>query len=723
MIHTHERRLAQLVSLQRVGEAVARADSLADILEAALDGLVDGVGADRASILLFDPDGVMRFKAWRGLSDGYRSAVEGHTPWRPEDSDAAPITVPDVAVDPSLTAFHATFAAEGIAALAFVPLLHQGRVLGKFMLYYGAPHGFGDDELGVVEAFARQVALAIERQASATALRESEARWRALARTGAAFASALEIAKALEEVVGSVVPALSDFAIVHLTDGDGGLRQAAQAHVDPHLEEVLVAIGQRYVPSRNPGSVLSRVFGTGQATYVADSAAGLPALDLDPAMRDLVQRLEPATQVVVVLVARGRTLGTLTLGMGKASGRSFTAADVPFAEELARRAALAIDNAALYEELRANDRRKDEFLAMLAHELRNPLAAIVASTQLLGAGGNGDPARRERALAILERQALHMARLTDDLLDVSRFTRGKIELRRAPVELAQLVRQVASGFDGQVERGGYLFAVEVPPGELWLDADTARLEQVVSNLVANALKFTPPGGKIGISLRREGDEALLEVRDSGVGIEPDFLPRIFDLFAQDDRSLARSAGGLGIGLTLVRTLVELHGGKVRAASGGPGQGSRFTVRLPLASVAEQPIVASATGEGNSRRVLLVEDGVDAAEALAELLRHWGHQVAVAGDAPTALALAPGFAPDVVLLDLGLPGMDGHELARHLRQLPALRSALLVALTGYGQQRDRERSAAVGIDHHLVKPVLPEVLRDLLAARAAATRTA
>jgi two-component system, chemotaxis family, CheB/CheR fusion protein len=370
------------------------------------------------------------------------------------------------------------------------------------------------------------------------------------------------------------------------------------------------------------------------------------------------------------------------------------------------------------EELAAADRRKDEFLAMLAHELRNPLAAISNAGYVLGRKGSPDP-RSAELLAMIGRQIRHLSRLVDDLLDVSRFSRGLIELRMAPMELHRAVQGAVETARPHLEQRRHTLEVSLPDEPLWLEADVTRIEQVLANLLHNAAKFTPPGGAVRLSAGREGDEAVVRVSDNGAGISPELLPQIFDLFVQEERSLDRSQGGLGIGLTLVRSLVERHGGRVEVASEGPGRGSEFTVRLPLlpASPGVEPSSARDSREAGTAaaRLLLVEDNLDAAEALGELLRMWGHEVHVAHDGASALRLAAAERPDVLLLDIGLPGMDGYEVARRLRATPGFERVKLVALTGYGQESDRQRASEAGFNHHLVKPVDLERLRDLLSS--------
>ena len=359
--------------------------------------------------------------------------------------------------------------------------------------------------------------------------------------------------------------------------------------------------------------------------------------------------------------------------------------------------------------LREADRRKDEFLAMLAHELRNPLAPIRNAVEILRL--TEDREVRDRARELVGRQVQHLARLVDDLLEVSRITQRKVVLKRAPVTLAAVIESAVEtarpGFDAL----GHCLAVHMPAQEIWLDVDAVRISQVVGNLLHNAGKFTPRGGRIVLDVRQHDRELEILVVDDGVGIAPEILPSVFDLFAQADRSLERSQGGLGIGLSLVKGLVEMHGGTVAASSEGIGKGSTFTLRLPLRKVTHRLAKAlePEPAPGIARRVLVVEDNLDSAESMRLLLRHIGHEVAVVNDGREVVQAALEFRPSVILLDIGLPGIDGFHLARELRSRPETSGARLIAVSGYGQDRDREMSKAAGFDVHLVKPVDPRRL--------------
>jgi PAS domain S-box-containing protein len=377
-------------------------------------------------------------------------------------------------------------------------------------------------------------------------------------------------------------------------------------------------------------------------------------------------------------------------------------------------------------ELRDSDRRKDEFLAVLGHELRNPLSSIGNALDLLKEK-RLDAAGHRHAEEVIERQYRRIIRLVDDLLDVSRISRGKLELKKELVDLVALVHEAIEMVKHQMEARGLELATAMPRDPIAVDADPIRIVQVISNLLSNAAKYTPAGGRVDVSLERAGDRAIVKVRDTGIGIEPDTLPRVFEPFMQAHETLTASRGGLGIGLSLVRELIQMHGGSVEAVSQGRGMGSEFIVSLP-ASVdlttrfherrgspvsrgLAQPAVPT------KRRVLIVDDNVDAAESLALLVVTWGHEAEVAFDGETALEAAARYRPDVALVDLGLPQMNGFEVARAIRAMPGLEGVRLVAVTGFGQEEDRRRAREAGFDRHLTKPASPEQLRSLIAGEA------
>ena len=370
------------------------------------------------------------------------------------------------------------------------------------------------------------------------------------------------------------------------------------------------------------------------------------------------------------------------------------------------------------EALREADRRKDEFLAMLAHELRNPLAPIRNAAQVLKLVGPAADAHQQWAREVIERQTQHLTRLVDDLLEVSRITRGKVTLAREPLDLSTVVHRAVETSRPLIDARRHTLKVTLPSETVRLEGDLTRLVQVVGNLLNNAAKYTNEGGHIWLEAAAEDGEAVLRVRDDGMGLSADLLPHVFDLFTQADRSLDRSQGGLGIGLTLVRQLVELHGGRVEARSDGPGQGSEFIVRLPAAAPPDTAESKGSAGEDTrpasyALKILVVEDNVDSAEMLSFVLKLGGHEVRMAHDGLAALETARDFQPQVVLCDIGLPGMNGYEVAQKLRAQPELQQTRFIALTGYGQEEDRRRAYTAGFDYHLVKPVEPETLGALL----------
>ena len=364
------------------------------------------------------------------------------------------------------------------------------------------------------------------------------------------------------------------------------------------------------------------------------------------------------------------------------------------------------------------DRRKDEFLAVLGHELRNPLAPIVSAVEVLDEA-RATPAEHSRARDVIRRQVRQMTRLIDDLLDVGRITSDRLVLRPSQADLSAVVAAAVETSRPAMDERGHRLTVSLPPGPVLLHVDAARLSQVLSNLLSNATKYTHPGGDIQIQAERAQGGLVIRVRDSGIGIDQALLPTIFELFVQVDHAGGFGSGGLGIGLALARQLVEMHGGHLEARSDGAGRGSEFAVSLPPSALAAVPVAAplpqAAPPEAGRLRVLVVDDNADAADMLTVMLGGWGHDVRPAYQGLSALELAETFRPEVVLLDLGLPGLDGYQLAERLRARPWAERITLFAVTGRGQDDDRERTRLAGFREHFVKPVAPEILRDALAA--------
>jgi signal transduction histidine kinase len=448
------------------------------------------------------------------------------------------------------------------------------------------------------------------------------------------------------------------------------------------------------------------------------------ALPRDERLASLIERQPPWSDLPVLVLTRPGA-------DSPAAARALqTLGNVTLLERPVRTAALA---SAVRSALRARERqyqtrahllereeaaqRKDEFLATLAHELRNPLAPIRNSVNLLRlSGAAAQPAGQ--MWEMMDRQVEHMVRLVDDLMDVSRLTRGRIELRREAVSLADVIAAAVETSRPLIEAARHRLDVSLPPEPLVVEADPMRLAQVFSNLLNNAVKYTDAGGRIRISAARDDGAAVVTVSDTGIGMSPDALSRVFDMFVQADARDSRAQTGLGIGLTLVRRLVELHGGSVVARSEGPGRGSQFAVRLPLTrkeTLPAHPAASAARKIGGLPRVMVVDDNADAADSLAALLQLLGADVRITHDGQTALEALGAFNPAAVFLDLGMPGMDGYETARRMRARPETRKTKIIALTGWGQERDRRQTEAAGFDHHLVKPADLSALRALLAS--------
>ncbi len=569
-----------------------------------------------------------------------------------------------------------------------------------------------------------RVVLARE-QAARAAAEEATRRSAFLAEASTTLASSLDFQATLRGLARLTVPFLADLAAathideqghVHVTEltwADAG--REIHTHTYPNCEALHGPLADalrraleagRTTVLTDPGSwrspsVLCREESAGQNGHLT------PAEDC------------PLTSVVSLpLLARGRTLGVLTLALGP-SGRCYRPGDLALVEDFVGRAAIALDNARLYQNIQEGDRRKDEFLAMLAHELRNPLAPIRNAVHVMRMLGLSH-VPLVQARDMIDRQVTHMARLIDDLLDMSRLSRGKILLRKERIDLVHVVRSTVEDYRSILESTGLRVELQLPLGPLYTHGDPTRLAQVLGNVLHNANKFTDAGGRVLVELAPEpGDtNARLTVRDTGIGMEPDVLARVFEAFSQADRSLDRSRGGLGLGLALVKGLVELHGGEVRVASEGQGRGTELTIRLPLGSqvVPARPVNVAARSPRCSHRILVVEDNVDAAESMRTLLALTGHQVEVTYTGVEGVEAARRFRPRVVLCDIGLPGgMDGYAVARTLRADPDLSSAFLIASTGYGQVEDQRRSREAGFDAHLTKPLDFAELQRLLGS--------
>ena len=547
--------------------------------------------------------------------------------------------------------------------------------------------------------------------ADLTPVKKAERTTHFIAEASSILAQLTDYESTLKKVAGFAVPTFADWCAVDLIGENGDLHRVAVTHTDPEKVQLAHDLMERYPPRSDDPHGIPRVIRTGRPELVSDiSDSILESLAYDTEHLRIARALGLKSYICVPLQTRGQVLGALSFVTAE-SGRRYEHHDLLVAEDLSRRAATAIDNAMLYAEVKNADRRKDEFLAMLAHELRNPLAPIRTGLDVLALSGTD-----RQVVEPMLQQIEHLVRLVDDLLDVSRIMRGRVELRRQQVQLASLIERSIATVQPLIDAHGHALTVRQADEPVWLDADPVRLTQAIANLLTNAAKYTPSGGSIMLATELRGGNVLISVKDSGIGMESDLLPRIFDLFTQATRSIDRSQGGLGIGLTVVKNLIEMHGGTVQGHSAGPGQGSEFTIVLPVA----MPDQSNHSGGGlktigRRLRILIVDDNVAAAHMLEMLLKRLGnHETMVVYEGSHVLEAATHHRPDLILLDIGLPGMSGYEVAHSLRQYPEFHHVLLVAVTGYGTEQDRKKSLEVGFDDHAVKPLTIEAIEKMLA---------
>lgn len=533
----------------------------------------------------------------------------------------------------------------------------------------------------------QRIALNREQMARAAA-EEQSSRLRVLVEIGGVLTRAGDGSPFETELLSLLVPLLADEAgLVFSPNGDSPgtstwFRSAASTDRSNRLPGA---------PPPALADAVSAVLESGRVQKLRDGSAGV-------------------TGIALPLSGRGGVYGAL----GMTSERRYTNADLELLEIIASRTAAVLENRKLYRELQDRDRRKDEFLAMLSHELRNPLGAITTAAQVIQLGtASGE--KVERAGAVIARQSYHLSRMLDDLLEVSRVTTGRVQLTREPFDLTEVVARAVEALKSSGRLNSHEIALQSGIAAL-VEADIARTDQIITNLLVNAVKYTDPGGQIRVEVGAVGSQAFVKISDNGIGISAELLPRLFEVFVQGRQALDRAQGGLGIGLALVKKLAELQGGTAEAASPGPGQGSTFTVRLPRivsprASLSEK---RSPRMLPTSLRVLVVDDNQDARDMLRTFLELAGHEVHDAVSGPDAVEKASLILPDLALVDLGLPGFDGLEVASRLRGSPATRGICLVAMTGYGQPDDRKRTAEAGFAAHIVKPVTSEQLNDVIS---------
>ena len=528
----------------------------------------------------------------------------------------------------------------------------------------------------------QRVALAEERAARATA---EAARRRAafLADAGKKMAQSLDLESTLTTILGLVVPEVADRAVLRL--------QAAG-------EDIVSALPQGGDGELAVAPALDEAMGRAVRSLTAQVAVETSGLE------------GGMTGLACPLLARGAPVGVLGV-IFEASRPALDPNAIMLIEDLCGRAAIAIENCLLYREIQDRDVRKDQFVAMLAHELRNPLGVISSALGILETvGGRDEPGTKARGA--VRRQLKNLTQLIDDLVDVSRITTGKITMTRSPVNLKESVERCVEAFNAAGNSQAH--RVQIESRDTWIHADSVRIDQILTNLVENARKYTPPGGSIRIRVEPEDGDGVFEIEDTGAGMAPDVLARAFDLFFQGERSPDRAEGGLGIGLTLVRQLVELHGGSIRAGSPGEGRGSRFTARFPRCAppVSDAVPIGAREARAGRSRIVIVEDNDDARDMLKALLALEGHEVHEAPDGPSGIEMVETVDPEIAFIDLGLPGIDGYEVTRRLRAGRG-KDVFLVALSGYGQSEDRRRAIEAGFNMHVVKPIDPDRLASVI----------
>lgn len=535
-------------------------------------------------------------------------------------------------------------------------------------------------------------------EAARAAAEQAKSRADLLAQASDILTRSLDIETTVQGMLRFMVPQLTEVALLTMVDKRGAITRTELAWqpAGGRRDE-----NYRHSTESQLSPLLVELIGTACRSGQAQQLRRDEVAPIEAVVESSRFELQLTAAVILPLFAAGEPLGALTFAAATADGQALP--DLAFASEFAGRVAIALENGLLYRTIRDGDRRKNEFLAMLAHELRNPLAPIRNAVHVLQANQQVD-GELQWAADIIGRQVDHMARLMDDLLDISRIARGKVSIQQDNVPLAAVIERSIETSRPLIDVMQHRLMVELPTQPIALRGDMVRLAQIFSNLLNNAAKYSPQGSDIWLRADFGGGVIHVSVRDNGTGIAPEFMPHVFELFAQGDNSIDRAHGGLGVGLTLVKYMVELHEGHIDVASTGLGGGAEFIVKLPareLAVVIESPAPRVASGSGC--RVLVVDDLESSAETMGRLLQLKGYTVDIAHDGPTALETAERTLPDVVLLDIGLPGMNGFEVAQRLRRRSDMQSTLLIALTGYGQEEDRLRAEAAGFDMHMVKP--------------------
>ena len=727
----------RLVALLAAAGTLFSSPRLEDVVPAVLTLGKTLIRADASAFWRFDPVSSRWLVAGStGLSDEFSQRIIDSFEGQPASATALaePLVAESVRDFEVLREQSAIYLAEGIESMLAVPLSIGRPGTGTLVFYHRQRHAFSEVEIDTARSLSDLAAAAIttaevieeqrrQREAAERANRQAAF----LAEAGTALASSLDYAATLRTVAHLAVPRIADWCAVDIVDDRGGIQRLAVAHVDPTRIEAARSFHEGYLHDATRVGTVAHAIRTGLPVLVSDVRdETLADLATDDDHLHALRDLRICSYVVVPLAAHGRTFGAVAFVMAE-SGRHYADADLRFAQDVAYRAALAVENARAYQQASSANRAKDEFLATLSHELRTPLNAVLGWVRMVRAG-TLDPDKLSRALEIIERNAVAQLHLVEDLLDLSRIITGKFQLSIAPVNLAEVVEATRDAIQPAATAKAIEVKIQIAPDSRPVAGDRTRLQQAVWNLLSNAIKFTPHLGRVSVTLKPRGDSQMdLEVSDTGEGIDADVLPFVFDRFRQGESGTTRTHSGLGLGLAIVRHIVELHGGIVAVASEGKGRGSTFRLSLP-AHVEGRAVAPLRTRRPRSRRqttllaglrALVVDDDRDARELVTDVLRARGMTVTAAASADEGLVALDRDVPDVIVSDIAMPDRDGYELIRQIRQRPPDRGGLVpaVALTAYARPEDSERSLSSGFQLHLAKPVDVEYLVSAVATLA------
>jgi signal transduction histidine kinase/CheY-like chemotaxis protein len=722
----------RLVALVAASGTLFGSPKLDDVLPGVILLARTLVKADGYALWRYDPASrVWQIGGAAGISDefGRRIIHSYHGDQVTTLPFAEPLVAESVQTMPMLEERMAAYRAEGIASMLAVPLTIGGHATGTLVFYHRAPHEFADVEVHTARALGNLAAAAIttaelyeEQRRSSERAEQANRQAAILAEASAALASTLDYEVTLRTVAKLAVPLIADWCTVDIVDDRGDLQRLGVAHVDPDKVEMVRGLQKQYSENRDSPGTVSRVIRSGRPVMTAQvTDEMLVARACNEEHLRVLRSLGVRSVMVVPLVAHGHTFGALSFVTAE-SGRQYTDADFQFAQDLAYRASLAVENARAYRQVNAANRAKDEFLATLSHELRTPLNAVLGWSRMLREG-KISPAKMARAFDVIERNAAAQLDLVEDLLDLSRIITGKFRLNVGVVDLSAAIDAAVEAVQPAATAKGITIQVTADPDACDVIGDGQRLQQAVWNLLSNAIKFTSGSGRVTVTRRRREGDIEIEVRDTGQGVEPAVQPYIFDRFRQADSGTTRAHTGLGLGLAIVRHIVELHGGKVSVTSPGKGQGSTFMMSLPVVpaeqrvdppagrsalTAAPRPSAVTLSGV----RAIIVDDDRDALDLVTEALRSRGADVTAAGSAAECLAALDREVPDVILSDIAMPEQDGFDLIRLVRERTVERGGRVpaVALTAYARAEDRDRSLASGFQVHLSKPVnLDELL--------------